>query len=49
MTGDVGAGPWAAKFRDRPLTWHLGNESFVNERSVGTQQTAWHFVANMRA
>mmetsp|Transcript_10679 Transcript_10679/g.25451 ORF Transcript_10679/g.25451 Transcript_10679/m.25451 type:complete len:619 (+) Transcript_10679:25-1881(+) len=48
MTSDVGAGPWAAKFRDRPLTWKYGKENYVNERSIGTQQTAWHFVANMR-
>ena len=48
MTSDVGAGPWDAKFRDRPLTWSYNNQHFVNERSIGTQQTAWHFVANMR-
>ena len=48
MTTDVGAGPWAAKFRDRPLSWKFGNEYYVNERSIGTQQSAWHFVANAR-
>ena len=48
MTGDVGAGAWAAKFRDRPLTWTYGEHFYVNERSIGTQQSAWHFVANMR-
>jgi dipeptidase len=48
MTSDVGAGTWQNAFRDRPLTWSFKNETYVNERTVGTQQTGWHFVANMR-
>jgi dipeptidase len=48
MTSDIGSGAWAAKFRDRPLTWTFQGESYVNERTIGTQQTSWHFVANMR-
>ena len=39
MTSDVGAGPWNAAFRDRPLSWTYSNEFYVNERSIGTQQT----------
>ena len=52
MTGDIGAGKWKNNFRERPLTWHgpgEGNKDmYINERSIGTQQTGWHFVANMR-
>jgi dipeptidase len=49
MTSDVGSGAWAAKFRDRPLTWTYAGDNYVNERSIGTQQSAWHFVSHMRA
>ena len=49
MTSDVGAGPWAAKFRDRPLSWAYGGSEYVNERTIGTQQASWHFVANLRS
>ena len=49
MTSDVGAGPWAAKFRDRPLSWAYEGSDYVNERTIGTQQAAWHFVANLRS
>lgn len=50
MTKDVGAGSWLAKYRDRPLTWTgPDNAQYVNERAIGTQQTGWHFVSEMRS
>ena len=52
MISDVGAGRWKNAFRERPLTWHgpgEGNEAmYINERTIGTQQTYWHFVVNLR-
>jgi len=48
---DVGAGPSEDPYRWRPLFWkaskHEGKEYF-NERSAGTQQTGWTFVAESR-
>ena len=53
MVDDIGAGRWENAFRERPLTWHgpgEGNKDmYINERTIGTQQTGWHFVANMRS
>ena len=52
MISDIGAGRWKNAFRERPLTWHGPGEDnkavYINERTIGTQQTGWHFVANMR-
>ncbi|KAH8094197.1 C69 peptidase-like protein [Aureococcus anophagefferens] len=43
---DVGAAEHAP-YRWNGLEWALGNASYVNERVVGTQYTAWHFVASV--
>ena len=48
-TKDVGAGPFHAEYRARPLSWQSGGKSYINERTVGVQQNAFHFVANPRA
>lgn len=45
---DVGAGSGNSAYRWRPLEWKSKNKSFVNERTVGVQQTAWTFVAETR-
>lgn len=45
---DVGAGSGHSSYRWRPLTWASGTGHYVNERTVGTQQTAWNFVASSR-
>jgi len=45
---DVGAGPGNSPYRWRPLVWKQGDRSFVNERTIGVQQTAWNFVAQSR-
>eukprot|EP00392_Amoebophrya_sp_AT5.2_P004305 g4313.t1 len=49
MQSDVGMGPWRARYRDRPLSWSYQGKQYANERSIGTQQTAWHFVSEMRS
>lgn len=48
--GDVGAGAHDAAWRMRPLYWptEVGGRQYHNERPIGTQQTAWHFVGQMR-
>ena len=45
---DVGAGASHAEYRQRPLMWTSNGTKFVNERTVGVQQNAFHFVANPR-
>jgi len=45
---DVGAGPYHAAFRGRPLGWKHGGKAYFNERKVGTEQSGWNFVAQLR-
>jgi dipeptidase len=45
---DVGGGAYNSPYRTRPLTWTNQGLHYVNERTVGTQQTGWHFLAQMR-
>eukprot|EP01028_Stygiella_incarcerata_P000348 TRINITY_DN1039_c0_g1_i2.p1 TRINITY_DN1039_c0_g1~~TRINITY_DN1039_c0_g1_i2.p1 ORF type:complete len:559 (-),score=96.91 TRINITY_DN1039_c0_g1_i2:2006-3682(-) len=46
---DVGAEAYNMPYRWRPLTWTVDNKEYLHERSVGTQQTGWSFVAQMRS
>merc|ERR1712070_19423 len=46
---DVGAGPEHSPYRFNGLSWEHKGKSYVNERVVGTQYTAWHYVAEVRA
>jgi dipeptidase len=48
MTGDPGAGSWESPYRPRPLSWKYNGKDYFNERPVGTQQTSFTFVAQMR-
>lgn len=49
MTKDVGAGPYACPYRWRPLTWKHEGETYLNERAISTQQSAWVFVTQSRS
>jgi dipeptidase len=49
MTKDVGAGPYDLPYRWRPLTWKVGDNEYLNERAVSTQQTGFSFVAQARS
>lgn len=46
---DVGAGPGYSAYRWRPLEWESNGKKYINERTVGVQQTAWAFVAQSRS
>ena len=46
---DVGAGPFHAEFRQSPSLWSSGGAHYTNERTVGVQYNAFHFVATPRA
>ena len=48
---DVGAANAAIPYRSHPLTWSttaVPGSTFLNERSISTQQTGWNFVAVTR-
>jgi dipeptidase len=49
MTKDIGAGPYDLPYRWRPLTWKVGDNEYLNERAVSTQQTGFSFVAQARS
>jgi len=49
MTADIGAGPYSLPYRWRPLTWKVGEQEYLNERAVSTQQTGFSFVAQSRS
>lgn len=54
MTQDVGSGPFHCPYRWRPMTWTVEADTpkdaprYMHERAVGTQQTGFTFVAEMR-
>lgn len=54
MTQDVGSGPFHCPYRWRPMTWPVEADApkdaprYMHERAVGTQQTGFTFVAEMR-
>ncbi len=41
--------PTVCRYRFNGLSWTHKNLSYVNERVVGTQYTAWHYVASVQA
>lgn len=49
MTKDVGAGPFSCPYRWRPMQWQLGDDEYVHERAISTQQTGFSFVAQARS
>ena len=48
MTQDIGAGGNALPYRWRPMNFEYGDEQFVNERAIATQQTGFWFVGQAR-
>lgn len=55
MTQDVGSGPFHSPYRWRPMTWTIEKNApedaprYMHERAIGTQQTGFTFVAEMRS
>jgi dipeptidase len=48
MTKDLGAGPFGAPYRWRPMEWKVDSVAYVHERAVSTQQTGFSFIAQSR-
>jgi len=49
MTKDAGAGTWLSPYRPRPLSWECNGKKYFNERPVGTQQSSFSFISQMRS
>lgn len=49
ITKDMGAGPFNMPYRLSPLTFKVDDSEYFNERPISTQQSAFTFVAQMRA
>lgn len=49
MTNDPGAGPYLSPYRPRPLAWKYNEQTYCNERPVGTQQSSFSFISQMRS
>ena len=49
ITKDMGAGPFNMPYRLSPLTFEVDDTEYFNERPISTQQSAFTFVAQMRA
>lgn len=45
---DIGAEAFNAPYRWRPLDWKVADSTYINERSISTQQTGMTFVAHLR-
>lgn len=48
MTQDIGAGPFHAPYRWRPMDYEVDGHTYVMERAIATQQTGWSFVSQSR-
>ncbi len=49
MTQDIGAGPFKAPYRFRPMSFEVDSVEYLNERAIATQQTGFSFVSQMRS
>ena len=49
MRKDPGVGAYLSPYRPRPLTWSYQGKNYFNERPIGTQQSSFTFVAQMRS
>ncbi len=49
ITGDLGAGPYNMPYRPSPLSFTVDGKEYFNERPISTFQTAFTFVAQLRA
>lgn len=48
MTQDIGAGPFKAPYRFRPMSFAVDGVEYTQERAIATQQTGFTLVAQMR-
>ena len=46
---DLGASSGNSPYRFRPLVWSYSGANYLNERTVGVQQSGWAFIAQLRS
>ncbi len=49
MHNDIGAGPFGAPYRYRPMSYEVEGKTYLNERAIATQQTGFTLVAQLRS
>jgi dipeptidase len=48
MRKDIGAGPYHVPYRWRPMRWDYEGKTYIHERTIATQQTAFGWIAQSR-
>ena len=48
VTTDVSAGPWSTPYRPLPMNWEVDGKKYFRERTIGTQQSAFTLVSQLR-
>lgn len=48
MTSDMSAGPWGMPIRPLPMSWESGGKKYFRERPIGTQQSGFTLVSQLR-
>ena len=48
MTADMSAGPWSSPYRPLPMNWEVDGKSYFRERAIGTPQSGFTLVSQLR-
>ena len=48
MTADMSAGPWSSPYRPMPMNWEVDGKQYFRERAIGTPQSAFTLVSQLR-
>ena len=49
MTADVSAGPWSSPYRPLPMNWEVDGKNYFRERAIGTPQSGFTLVSQLRS
>ncbi len=49
MTIDMSAGPWSSPYRPLPMNWELNGKKYFRERAIGTPQSGFTLVSQLRS
>ncbi len=48
MTADMSAGPWSSPYRPLPMNWEVDGKNYFRERAIGTPQSGFTLVSQLR-
>ena len=48
MTADMSAGPWSSPYRPLPMNWEIDGKKYFRERAIGTPQSGFTLVSQLR-